>query len=63
MTAYQTADIVEVRHLLRQARETVDNLWIEALNEDSTAAVDLGEASMAIHRALLALTPDDGTES
>jgi hypothetical protein len=60
LITHQRADVSDVLTLLDLACATVDDLWLSALRDDSAAAVDLGEASMAIHRALLALTPDSG---
>jgi hypothetical protein len=43
---------------LREITFTVDNLWRAALTNDSQAnAVSLGEASQALHCALVLLTP------
>jgi hypothetical protein len=47
---------VVIAHL-RAAAHTVDLLWNDALAEPSgEAAMALGQASQAIHRALIALT-------
>jgi hypothetical protein len=40
---------------LRAAARTIDLLWNEALAERSGEAVPLGQASQAIHKALIAL--------
>ena len=42
--------------LLRDASIAVDFLWHAALTDGSEIAVQLGEASQGIHRALLALS-------
>jgi hypothetical protein len=41
--------------LLRDASLTLDGLLDSALADSDTAAMDLGEASQALHRALIAL--------
>jgi hypothetical protein len=41
---------------LRDASLTLDGLLDPALAESDTAAMDLGEASQAVHRPLIALT-------
>jgi hypothetical protein len=44
---------------LRDAARMVDQLWFNALAEHSDEqAIPLGEASQAIHRALIALASD-----
>lgn len=44
--------------LLREASSTIDGMWRSALQEGPTdAAHRLGEASHAVHRALIALVP------
>ncbi len=41
--------------LLRVVSRDVDILWLSALKDGTEEAVALGEASQAIHRALVAL--------
>ncbi len=49
-------ELVRVAELLRQASETLDTLWWLALDRDSDGtAIRLGEASMQVHRALIAV--------
>ena len=44
--------------LLREASSTIDGMWRSALQDGPTdAAHRLGEASHAVHRALIALVP------
>jgi hypothetical protein len=43
---------------LRLAARTVDQMWAEAESEESSDAIPLGEASLAIYRALIALKAD-----
>ena len=42
--------------LLQEASLTLDGLLESALANSDAAVVDLGEASQAVHRALIALT-------
>ena len=42
--------------LLREASLTLDGMLESALANSDTTVVDLGEASQAVHRALIALT-------
>lgn len=43
--------------LLRRAGSVIDSMWHEALADgDADSAVQLGEASQGVHRALIALS-------
>jgi hypothetical protein len=49
-------ELVRVSDLLRHASEVLDTLWWLALEGDSEGtAIRLGEASLQVHRALIAL--------
>ncbi len=53
-------DRIELMAMLRQASLTIDNLWRAALSDGTdTSALQLGEASQGVHRALIALAACD----
>jgi hypothetical protein len=52
---------VSVLGRLTEASRIVDLMWLEALDDGRTAdAIELGDASHGIHRAMIALAPHAG---
>lgn len=52
----ETAKKADLLALLQRASRTLDHLWSDALSRESESeCLSLGDASLALHRALIAL--------
>lgn len=49
--------LLAVRERLQEAGATLDELWLTAATDGRDEALRLAEASQAVHRALIVLTP------
>jgi len=60
MAITEQAVTPQVLSLLQQAARTIDTLWRTAqIDGHHDASVALGEASLGVHRALIALQTDE----
>lgn len=54
----ETSKKAELLALLGRASRTLDHLWFDSLSGGSESeSLSLGDASLALHRALIALEP------
>lgn len=54
----ETAKKADLLALLQRASRTLDHLWSDSLSGGSESeSLSLGDASLALHRALIALEP------
>lgn len=56
LSEHMIPENVALMAMLREASLTIDGLLHTALASEDAAAVDLSEASQAVHRALIALS-------
>ena len=57
----QNVGAVSVLERLTEASRIVDEMWLDALDDGRTGdAIELGDASHGIHRAMIALAPHTG---
>lgn len=54
----ETVKKADLLALLQRASRTLDHLWSDALSREAESeSLSLGDASLALHRALIALEP------